>query len=80
MEENKVYNIVKDIPLKGGGKISRGQQLTKTHGVIYLNGGMLPIDYQKDFNGLVYAEENTGWNYLAPMITKTAWSNGKEDK
>lgn len=80
MEENKVYDIVKDIPLKSGGKISKGQKLTKTHGVFYLNGGMLPIDYQKDFNGLVYAEEHTGWNYLAPIKSKTAWSNGKEDR
>lgn len=80
MEDNKVYNIVKNIPLKGCGMISAGQQLTKTHGVFYLNGGMLPPDYQADFRGLVYAEENTGWNYLAPIKSKTAWANNKEDK
>ena len=46
----------------------------------YLNGMMLPPDYQKDFGGLVYAEKMTGWNYLAPLKTKTAWTNSKEDK
>lgn len=79
MEENKVYDIVRNIPLKGGGMIAAGQQVTKTHGVFYLNGGMLPREYQEDFRGLVYAEENTGWNYLRPIVTRTAWSNSKED-
>ena len=79
MEENEIYDIVKDIPLKGGGKISKGQKLYKTHGVFYLNGGMLPKQYQQDFDGLVRAEEHTGWNYLVPVKTKTAWQNSKED-
>jgi len=78
--ENEVYDIVKNIPLKSGLTIKAGNKLQKTHGVYYLNGMMLPPDYQKDFSGLVYAEKMTGWNYLAPLKTKTAWSNSKEDK
>ena len=79
MDENKVFSIVKNIPIKGGGMIPAGRQLSRIHGMFYLDGGILPPDYQEDFRGLVYAEENTGWNYLRPMISKTAWSNSKED-
>lgn len=78
--DNEFYEIVKGIPLKGGGFIGAGNKLTKTHGVFYLNGGMLPSDYQKDFKELLFAEKSTGWNYLAPITTKTAYSNDKEDK
>ena len=78
--ENEFYDIVKNIPLKSGGFIQAGNKLQKAHGVYYLNGGMLPLDYQKDFDGLVYAEKMTGWNYLVPLKTKTAYQNGKEDK
>ena len=78
--ENEVYDIVKNIPLKSGASIHAGGKLQKTHGVYYLNGGLLPPDYQKDFDGLVYAEKMTGWNYLVPVKTKTAFQNGKEDK
>lgn len=80
MEENKVYDIVKNIPLKCGGMISSGKRISYIHGVFYLDGGMLSKDYQQDFRGLVYAEEHTGWNYLRPVIVKEAWKNGKEDK
>lgn len=79
MEENKFYDIVKNIPLQGGGMIPAGKKLTRTHGVFYLDGGMLPKEYQQDFAGLVSIEEKMGWNYLAPLRTKTAWTNSKED-
>lgn len=78
--DNEFYEIVKNIPLKSGGIINKGGQLQKTHGVYYLNGGMLPPDYQADFAGLVYAEKMTGWNYLAPLKSKIAFQNSKEDK
>lgn len=78
--DNEFYDIVKNIPLKSGGVISKGGQLQKAHGVYFLNGGLLPPDYQKDFDGLVYAEKTTGWNYLAPLKTKVAYGNNKEDK
>lgn len=71
--ENKEYEIVKTIPLKGGASISAGQILTKTHGVFYLNGGMLPKAYQEDFRQLVFAEENNGWNYLVPITQRAAF-------
>ena len=78
--ENEFYDIVKNIPLKTGGTIKAGHNLQKTHGVYYLDGMMLPPDYQKDFDGLVYAEKMTGWNYLVPLKSKTAYENSKEDK
>lgn len=78
--ENEVYDIVKNIPLQGGGMIEIGHKLTKTHGVFYLDGGMLPKSYQEDFRSLLFAEKNTGWNYLRPVITREAWKNGKEDR
>lgn len=78
--ENEFYDIVKNIPLKTGGTIKAGHKLQKTHGVYYLDGMMLPPDYQKDFDGLVYAEKMTGWNYLVPLKSKTAYENSKEDK
>lgn len=78
--ENEIYDIVKNIPLKSGGYIQAGGKLQKAHGVYYLDGMMLPPDYQKDFSGLVYAERMTGWNYLVPLKSKTAYQNSKEDK
>lgn len=74
MEDNKTYEIVKNIPLKGGAQINAGSMLTKTHGVFYLDGGLLPKDYQEDFRQLVFAEENNGWNYLVPLKTKIAFT------
>lgn len=72
--ENKQYEILKDIPLRNGAKIRAGQMLTKTHGVFYLDGGMLSESYQEDFRQLVYAEECNGWNYLVPIRSKTAFT------
>lgn len=72
--ENKEYEIVKAIPLKGGSTIQAGHILNKTHGVFYLDGGMLPQSYQEDFRQLVFAEENNGWNYLVPIKQKTAFT------
>jgi len=74
----EIYEIIKDIPLQGGGTIKKGRQVQKTNGVYYLDGGMLPPDYQKDFDELVNAERVTGWKYLVPLKTKTLWSNNKE--
>lgn len=78
--ENEVYDIVKDIPLKNGGCIKAGNRVQKTHGVYYLNGGMLSSDYQKDFDGLINHEKISGWNYVVPLKTKVAFTNKKEQK
>ena len=46
--------IVKDIPInRGADKIKAGGVITVSHGTIYLNGGMLPLDYQQDFKELI---------------------------
>jgi hypothetical protein len=43
-----------------------------------MDGGLLPKDYQEDFDALIEHEENYGWKYLSPVITKTAFKNEKE--
>ena len=62
------FVVVKDIPLDkdGNNSIKRGSEITLTHGVFYLNGGMLPPDYQEDFRTLLVREMNSGWKYLQP--------------
>lgn len=44
--DSEFYDIVKNIPLKSGGEIKAGNKLQKTHGVYYLNGGLVPPDYR----------------------------------
>jgi len=49
--------IVKDIPIdKGQSTIKEGGIITFSHGVCYLNGGMLPLEYQEDFSNLVMTD------------------------
>lgn len=79
MKQNKEYLVIKDIPLYGGGKIKAGTSITRTHGVYYMDGGMLPKDYQQDFDALIDRESTSGWNYIQPIVKKTAFSNSKEE-
>ena len=46
MKEDKKYILLKDIPLAGGKKIAKDTTITRTHGVYYMDGGLLPQDYQ----------------------------------
>lgn len=79
MKQDKEYQIVKDIPINGGKAIEKGSMVTRTHGVYYLNGGMLPQDYQEDFDMLIEREEINGWNYIVPIGKKRAFGNSKEE-
>lgn len=67
MKDGK-FVVIRDIPLSKDGKsaIKKGNELYLTHGVFYLNGGMLPGDYQEDFRMLLSNEMKNGWKYLCP--------------
>jgi hypothetical protein len=79
MKKNCRYEIVKDIPLGNGKSIKKGQLLTRTHGMYYLEGNMLSSDYQEDFDKLIEHEEVNGWNYIVPLKEKVAFDNSKGD-
>lgn len=78
MKQDKEYQIMKSIPLGNGKEISKGTMITRTHGVYYMNGGMLPQDFQEDFDMLIEKEEIDGWNYICPIVKKRAFGNSKE--
>lgn len=67
MEDSK-YVVLKDIPIsKNGDKvIARGTEITVTHDCVYMNGGLLPMEWQEDFAHLIMKEKKTGWKYLHP--------------
>ena len=79
MKPDCKYEIIKSIPLIGGGQIEAGGLLSRTHGFYYLEGGLLPVEYQKDFDDMIEHEEIHGWNYLVPIVEKTAFMNSKSD-
>lgn len=78
------FVVLKDIPLdkENNHSIVRGSEISLTHGVFYLNGGMLPEDYQEDFRKLLTMEINKGWKYLHPdnqIVGKSLIGNVDED-
>ena len=66
--KNSKYVVLKDIPLDrtGSKKIQKGSEISVTHDCVFLNGGLLPPDYQEDFRKLIMKEERNGWKYLHP--------------
>lgn len=79
MKPNKQYLVVKEIPINGGKNIPINTNIYRTHGVYYMDGGLLPKDYQEDFDMLIEHEETRGWKYLMPIVTKTVYNNNKEE-
>lgn len=80
MKEDRKFEVIKDIPIKGGnGKISKGTLITRIHGVYYMEGGMLSRDYQEDFDDLIETESQMGWKYICPLKDKVAFGNNKEE-
>jgi len=63
---DKKYIVVKPIPLYNGEKIPANSAIYEIHGNYYMDGGLLPEDYQKDFYKLIQKEKAKGWNYLRP--------------
>lgn len=72
MKQNAKFIVVKSIPLRpfygedGKSEIPVSTVIYRTHGLYYMNGGLLPPSYQKDFDNLIENEEKNGWNYLSP--------------
>jgi hypothetical protein len=79
MKPDKKFLVIKAIPLYGGKTIPVNTVIYRTHGVYYMDGGLLPEDYQQDFDRLIETEETKRWNYLSPVITRTAYKNEKEE-
>ena len=79
MKEDKTFVINKPIPLANGKEIARGTTITRTHGVYYMEGGLLPKDYQEDFDRLIETEETYGWDYIVPIKKKRAFGNDREE-
>lgn len=79
MRKDARYEVAKDIQVKGGSRIPKGTSIYCIHGNFYMDGGLLPKDYQEDFEALVSYEEKTGWNYLTPIKTATPYQNSKSD-
>lgn len=74
MKENAKFIVVKPIPIRqsyngyGKSEIPVSTVIYRTHGMYYMDGGLLPEDYQEDFDVLIENEEKNGWNYLRPEI------------
>ena len=71
--EDKMYEVIKDIPLTGGSAIKKGTSIYNIHGVYYMDGGMLPEAYQADFEMLISNERVNGWNYIVPIKHREAF-------
>lgn len=70
MKPDANFKIIKDIPLRNGNVIKEGTDIYRIHGVYYLDSGILPKDYQTDFDMLIDAESKRGWKYIAEFKDK----------
>ena len=78
MKQDKEFQVIKSIPLGNDKFIEKGTMITRTHGVYYMNGGMLSQAFQEDFDALIEKEQVTGWEYICPIVKKRAFGNSKE--
>lgn len=60
------YLVAKAIPIGKTGQIDEGRDIDYLHGIIYMDGGIVPPSYQEDFKHLIEYESKHGWNYLKP--------------
>ena len=68
MEDGR-FIVVKPIPLGEGKTIKVNTEIDRIHGNFYMDGGLLPLDYQQDFTKLIEHEMKTGWKYVRPNNT-----------
>ena len=66
MKPDRRFIVNKDIPLQNGGKIPKGITIYRNHECYYDLKGLLPKEYQEDFDRLVEFESKFGWKYLVP--------------
>lgn len=79
MKKDQRFVIIKAIPLKDGKSIPVNTSIYRTHGMYYMDGGLLPQDYQEDFDDLISQEEKSGWKYISPVTITEAWRNDREE-
>lgn len=72
------FVIAKDIPLIGGKKILANTIIYRIHGCYFMDGGMLPKDYQKDFDDLIDYEEKNGSKYIVKIKLKENYNPADE--
>ena len=79
MKQDQQYVVTKAIPLGRDKFIPVDTDVNRIHGLYYMNGTLLTSDYQEDFDALIEREEKTGWEYIAPVNSRTMFRNDKED-
>lgn len=60
------YVVIRPIPLGDGKSIKVNTDIDRVHGNFYMDGGLLPLEYQRDFTRLIEHEEKNGWYYISP--------------
>lgn len=75
MKKNAQYVVVKAIPISGGEEIPVNTSIYRTHGMYYMDGGLLSEAFQRDFDELIERETINGWNYLSPVRTRTLYDD-----
>ena len=79
MKKNTQYKVLKDIQIVGGNTIKKGTAIQRTSGLYYMEGYLLPNDYQEDFDNLIEYEEVNGWNYIVPVREVEAFKTKKNN-
>ena len=79
MKKDQRYVVIKQIPIGRDKFIPVNTDIYRMHGFYYMNGTLLTSDYQEDFDALIEREEKTGWEYIAPVNSRTMFRNYKED-
>lgn len=64
--DDKRFRVIRPIPLQGGDEIPVNSAIYEIHGCYYMDGGLLPMAYQKDFAMLIENERKKGWHYIIP--------------
>lgn len=77
MKKSTQYQVIKDIQIIGGSTIKKGTAIQRTSGLYYLEGLLLPKEYQEDFDHLIEYEEENGWNYIVPIREVEAFKTKK---
>lgn len=72
MKPDANYQIIKDIPIKGGQVIKEGTMIYRLHGVYYMDQGIITPDYQEDFNRLIEADSKRVPKYIV-QISQKVW-------
>ena len=75
MKKNAQYVVVKAIPISGGEEIPVNTSIYRTHGMYYMDGGLLSEAFQRDFDELIEHETIHGWNYLSPVRTRILYED-----